>query len=191
MDKIQKGVLALTGINLLLIFMFPPFDDYSITSHDVPIFGGFRFFLQAPPNAKVNSSFLFLETAVVLINAAIFWLITLENKKRSAEKCKFSYRKATLFLVAANLVMIVLFPPLEYISNMSRAAIPSFEGFYFLFSRPPNRVIVTPILWLEFIFVLINGALLLLAFRERHILRDDGAAKATELMARMQKSRRP
>jgi hypothetical protein len=72
---------------------------------------------------------------------------------------------------------------------MTRAAIPSFEGFYFLFAHPPYRVIVTPILWLEAIFVLINGGLLLLAFKERQVLRDDGSAKAVELMARLHKPR--
>jgi hypothetical protein len=190
MSKVQKVVLALTALNLLLILMFPPFDDYSVTSHDIAIFGGFRFFLSAAPNSVVNTSFLFLEIAVVLINAAIFWLISLENQQKG-DSHQFGYRKATLFLVAANLIVVVLFPPFEYISNMTRATIPSFEGFYFLFAHPPNRVIVTPILWLEFIFVLINGALLLLAFKERKVLRDDTDTKAAELMARLQKRRKP
>jgi len=172
MSKAQKVLLALTVFNLALILLFPPFDDYSVTSNNVAIFGGFYFFQNAAPNAVINTSFLFLEITVVLVNAAIFWLVILENQTRQSQH-RFSYRKATLFLVAANLVAIMLFPPFEYISNMTRAAIPTFEGFYFLFSRPPYRVIVTPILWLETIFVLINGCLLLLAFKERQVLRDD------------------
>lgn len=186
MSKAQKIVLALTTFNLLLILTFPPFDDYSVTSHDIAIFGGFRFILSATPNAAINASFMFLEIAVVMLNAAIFWLISLEGGRKK-DNGNFSYRKATLFLVAANLFVVVLFPPFEYISNMTHATIPSFEGFYFLFARPPNRVIVTPILWLEFIFVLINGALLLLAFKERKVLRDDTDAKAAELMAKLQR----
>ncbi len=189
MSRAQKSLLAMTVLNLALILLFPPFDDYSVTSNDIAIFGGFRFILNSTPNAALNRSFLFLEIAVVLINAAIFWLISLENSSRQ-EKNKFNYRKATLILVAANLIAILLFPPFEYISNMSRAAIPSFEGFYFLFTRPPYRVIVTPILWLEVIFILINGALLLLAFREKRVLRDDSEAKAAELMARLQQRKR-
>lgn len=186
MSNAQKILLALTVLNLSVILMFPPFDDYSVTSNDIAIFGGFRFFLYAPPNSAVNLSFQFLEITVVLVNAAIFWLITLENQARQVQH-QFSYRKATLLLVAVNLVAIVLFPPFEYISNMTRATIPTFEGFYFLFSRPPDRVIVTPILWLEAIFVLINGALLLLAFKERRVLRDDSDAKAAELMEKLKK----
>lgn len=189
MNQAQKTLLTITALNLVLILLFPPFDDYSVTSNDVAIFGGFQFVLSSAANAMVNRSFLFLEIAVVLANTAIFWLITLENANRKGRQ-QFSYRKATLYLVAFNLVAILLFPPFEYISNMSRAAIPSFEGFYFLFARPPYRVIVTPILWLEVIFVLINGGLLLLAFKENRVLRNDGDAGAAELMARLQQKRR-
>ncbi len=174
MSRAQKILLALTTLNLTLILLFPPFDDYSVTSNDVAIFGGFQFVFSKSANSVINSSFLFLEIAVVLVNASIFWLISLENAANSGKK-KFSYRKATLLLVAANLAGILLFPPFEYISNMTRAMIPTFEGFYFLFAHPPYRVIVTPILWMEVIFVLINGGLLLLAFREGRILRDNDA----------------
>jgi hypothetical protein len=184
MSNAQKIIMALTVLNLALILMFPPFDDFSVTSHDVAIFAGFRFFLYAPPNSAINLSFQFLEFTVVLVNAAIFWLISLENQVRAAQN-QFSYRKASLLIVAANLVAIVLFPPFEYISNITHATIPTFEGFYFLFSRPPDRVIVMPILWLETIFVLINGGLLLLAFKERRVLSDDSDAKAAELMAKL------
>jgi hypothetical protein len=190
MNKAQKILLALTVLNLSLILLLPPFDDYSVTSNDAAIFGGFRFYFSRLPHTAVNGSFLFLEIAVVLINAAIFWLLTLENRIRQNSR-KLSYRKATLFIIAANLVAILLFPPFEYISHMTRAALPTFEGFYFLFARPPYRVIVTPILWLEVIFVLVNGGLLLLAFKERKVLRDDDDLKAAELMLKLQKRSRP
>ena len=172
MSRAQKILMILTAFNLALILLFPPFDDYSVTSNDVAIFGGFQFIFSRSANSVINSSFLFLEVAVVLVNASIFWLISLENAAKNDKK-KFSYRKATLMLVAANLAGILLFPPFEYISNMTRAMIPTFEGFYFLFAHPPYRVIVTPILWLEVIFVLINGGLLLLAFKENRVLRED------------------
>jgi Na+/alanine symporter len=172
MSRAQKILMILTAFNLTLILLFPPFDDYSVTSNDVAIFGGFQFIFSRSANSVINSSFLFLEVAVVLVNASIFWLISLENATKNDKK-KFSYRKTTLMLVAANLAGILLFPPFEYISNMTRAMIPTFEGFYFLFAHPPYRVIVTPILWLEVIFVLINGGLLLLAFKENRVLRED------------------
>lgn len=172
-------------LNLAVVLLFPPYDDYSITSNDIAIFGGFRFFFSSHANAAINTSFLMLEVAVVLINAAIFWLITLEDKPLPDAK-KFNYRKAALGLTAANLTAVLLFPPFEYISNMSRAAIPTFEGFYFLFASPPYRVIVTPVLWLEVTFVLINGGLLWLAFREKQVMRDDKDLRAAELMRKLQ-----
>lgn len=40
-------------------------------------------------------------------------------------------QKILLALTSFNLVIVFLFPPFEYISNMTRAVIPTFEGFYF------------------------------------------------------------
>ena len=51
--------------------------------------------------------------------------------------------------------------------SLSNAALPSFEGFYFIFSRLPNHTIVTTLLYLEVVFILINGALLWLIFRDK------------------------
>ena len=166
MTKSQKILLVLMALNLIAIMLFPPFDDYSVTNNDIAIFGGFRFAFGQPDNALVNVSLLYLEVAIVLVNAGILWLLTLENRSRKAAG-EFNFRKATLILISVNLLLIMLFPPFEYISNMTRATIPTFEGFYFIFTAPPYRVIVTPILYLETMFVLVNGGLLLLAFRER------------------------
>ena len=69
-------------------------------------------------------------------------------------------------MVALNLVVIILFPPFESVYAITKATIPTFEGFYFIFARQPNHVIVTTILYLEVFFVLINGALFWLIFRE-------------------------
>ena len=69
--------------------------------------------------------------------------------------------------LSANLLVILLFPPFESVYAITKATLPSFEGFYFIFSRQPNHVIVAPILYLEVIFVLINGALCWLFFRRK------------------------
>jgi hypothetical protein len=181
LSKTQKILLALTGLNLLIVFLFPPFDDYSVTNNDAAIFAGFLFAFNKSSNLIINASLLYLEVAVVLINLCILWLLTTENERRRKMK-KFNFRKAAMILIAANLVGVLLFPPFEYISNMTRAVIPTFEGFYFIFSHPPYRVIVTPILYLEVIFVLINGGLMLLAFKE-----EGGGTDAKQAMAYMAK----
>lgn len=184
LSKTQKILLALTGFNLVVVFLFPPFDDYSVTNNDAAIFAGFLFAFNKSSNLIINASLLYLEVAVVLINLCILWLLTTENERRKKVK-KFNFRKAAMILIAANLIGVLLFPPFEYISNMTRAVIPTFEGFYFIFSHPPYRVIVTPILYLEVIFVLVNGGLMLLAFKEDGGETTD-AEQAMAYMAKLQ-----
>src|SRR5262249_60492561 len=77
------------------------------------------------------------------------------------------YQNAVLLFAGANLVLIMLFPPLESVFALTNAALPSFEGFYFIFANHPNHTVVTTLLYLEVIFVLINAALAWLIFRQR------------------------
>lgn len=168
MSRAQKLLLIITAINLSIVLLFPPYDDYSITNNGAAVFAGFIFvFANLAENFQLNEALLYLEVAVILINLGILWLLTTENSRRKASK-KINFRNATMILVAINLVGVLLFPPFEYISNMTNAVIPTFEGFYFIFSHPPNRVIVTTILYIEVFFVLINGCFLLLAFKGSH-----------------------
>jgi hypothetical protein len=166
MSKTQKILLALTAFNLAIVLSFPPFDDYSVSNNGAAIFAGFLFVLTKAPHFVINSALLYLEVTVVLVNLGILWLITAENARRDKTK-KINFRKGAMILILVNLVGVLLFPPFEYVSNMTRAVIPTFEGFHFIFSHPPYRTIVTPILYLEVIFILINGGLMLLAFKER------------------------
>lgn len=188
MSKIQKILLGLTAFNLAIVFLFPPFDDYSVSNNGAAIFAGFLFIFSKASNVAINSALLYLEVMVVLINLGILWLLTTENSRRKSTK-KINFRKAAMVLILLNLVGVLLFPPFEYVSNMTRAVIPTFEGFHFIFTHPPYRTIVTPILYLEVIFILINGGLMLLAFRE-------GKAEMTPeqtvaYMAKMQAGRKP
>jgi hypothetical protein len=164
MTRKQKVLLLLSAFNLLVVFLFPPFDDYSMSSNGAGTFAGFYFAFHGAHNLRINSSFLYLEIAVVLINLAVLWLLTLEDQRRKRKK--FNFRKIAMLLIVINLIGVVLFPPFEYVGNMTNAMIPTFEGFYFIFTHPPYRVIVMPVLYLEVFFILINGGLMLLAFKE-------------------------
>jgi hypothetical protein len=166
MTKKQAIALAIAAVNLALILLFPPFDAYSIASAQVPVFAGFNFFLSRTQYMVVNSDMLFIEIFVVLINANIA-LLLLGKKKALVKRHRVSMQNASLIIVAVNLVVIILFPPFESVYSMTKAAIPTFEGFYFIFARQSGHVIVSTILYLEVFFVLINGALLWLIFRER------------------------
>jgi len=165
MNQRQKLTLIIAVINLALMLLFPPFDSYSIANSIIPIFSGFHFAFSKGSNEAINSGVLFLEVAVVLINAGIAWLLLRSRKAVTGRK--INYQNATLAVVAVNLVVILLFPPFENYSAVTHAILPSFQGFYFIFAAPREHIIVTTLLYIEVIFMLVNGGLLWLMFKER------------------------
>ena len=192
MNRNQAIALIVAAANVALIALFPPFDTYSLGKNQLPVFGGFYFYFSRNDSMIVNSSLLFLELFVILVNAAIAVLLLRANKPR-VKRGSLSLQNATLIFVAINLVVILLFPPFESVFAMSNAAIPTFEGFYFIFARQQNHVIVTAVLYIEVIFVLINGAIFWLIFRDksesvpsprRSSEADDGTAPARRVSTR-------
>ncbi len=167
MNRNQAIALAIAGSNIVFIMLFPPFDIYSVAISKMPVFGGFDFTLNRNQYMVVNTSLLWLELFVVLINACIAWLL-LQTRKTEVRPRRISLQNATLLIVGVNLVVILLFPPFESVFTITKATLPSFEGFYFIFARQSNHVIVTTILYLEVVFILINGALFWLIFRARN-----------------------
>lgn len=163
--------LAIAAINLALLLLFPPFDYVSLQRGNVPTFDGFYFFAAAQPNRVVNADFLALEIIVVLINACIAGLLLRTRPPGQRLPGGNRYQRGVLWLVAANLLLVVLFPPFQNYAAITKATLPSFEGFYFLFADNSQRQIVASILYLEVALVLINGGLLWL------LLKGQGAVK--------------
>ena len=184
MNRNQTLALVIAGTNIIVMLMFPPVDVYAVAQFQIPVFGGFEFILDRSPHSVVNADVLFLEIFVVLINAGVAWLL-LRTRQTGVTTPKFSLQGATLVVMGINLVLILLFPPFESVYSVTRAIIPSFEGFYCIFLSHPHHVIVTIILYIETIFVLINGALFWLLFRGKkpHELTPE------ELLARMMVAR--
>ena len=166
MNRNQAIALAIAAANVVVIMMFPPFDTYSIAKSQLPVFAGFYFYPNRTLYMIVNTGVLFLELFIVLINAGIAWLL-LRPKKIQVTRHRLSLQNATLLVVAVNLVVILLFPPFESVFALSKAAIPTFEGFYPIFARQENQVIVTAILYIEVFFVLLNGGIFWLIFRDK------------------------
>jgi hypothetical protein len=185
MNQNQALALAIAAANIVLIMLFPPFDSFSLAKSPIPVFAGFYFYPNRNQFMVVNTSLLFLELFIVLINAGIAWLL-LSLKKVRVTRRRFGLQNATLLVVAVNLVVIVLFPPFESVFAMSKASIPTFEGFYFIFARQDNHVIVTAVLYLEVFFMLINGAIFWLIFRDKN----DGVPSAEEAMKLMMEMRK-
>lgn len=164
MNKYQAITLVFAVVNLLLVFLFPPFDYISPARSNVPTFEGFALAFGEHPNRVVNSDFLQIEVFVILANAAIAWLL-LRDRPRVQVEGKTNWQRIVLFGVGLNLLLVLLFPPMENYYAVTRAALPSFDGFYFLFGEHGKRTIVTAILYIEVFLILVNGALLYLLFR--------------------------
>ena len=168
MNNAQRIALLLAVANLTLALVFPPYDYVSLLLGNIPTFDGFHFAFAARPNSVVNADFLALELIVVLINACIALLLLRTPPERQLRRPGGNRRqRAVLTLVAINLVLVMLFPPFEIFSAISKAALPTFEGFYFVFGNNSLRQIVASILYLELALIIINGALLWLLFRDK------------------------
>jgi heme/copper-type cytochrome/quinol oxidase subunit 2 len=168
MNTSQRIAVLVAVANLLLLAAFPPYDYVSLQRGNVPTFDGFYFAFGPHPNRVLNMDFLLLEIIVVLINACIAVLLLRAPAAPKARRLGGNWRqRSVLLLIGINLVLMLLFPPFEYYSAITKAALPTFEGFYFVFGDNSQRQLVTPILYIEVALVLINGALLWLAFRDK------------------------
>lgn len=168
MNNAQRIALAVAVANLALLLLFPPYDYVSMQHGNIPTFDGFYFAFGAHHNRILNANFLALEIIVVLINACIALLLLRDPPLRQRKRPGGNRRqRVVLTLMGINLVLILLFPPFEYFSAITKAALPTFEGFYFLFGDNAQRQMVTPILYIEVALVIINGALLWLLFKDK------------------------
>jgi hypothetical protein len=166
LNRNQKIALSIAAVNALVILLFPPYDQYSIAASKLPIFAGFHPVFLAPQSSEINTSVLWLEVLVVLVNAGIAWLL-LRDKPEPGVTRWMGLQNATLLFTGINLVLVLLFPPFESVFAVTKAALPTFEGFYFIFSQKPSHIIVTSLLYIEVTFILVNGALLWLLFKPK------------------------
>jgi len=168
MNRYQWITLAVAAVNLALVRLFPPYDYLSAAFNNVPTFDGFHLYAtDQGGNLRVNSAFLQLESIVILLNAAIAWLLLKTRVDTGAlRKKKIDWQRYVLIGTGMNLLLVLLFPPMENYYAVSRAALPSFDGFYFIFGDHGARTIVTQLLYIEVIFVAVNGAILWLLFRK-------------------------
>ena len=166
MNRNQKIALSIAAANMLVILLFPPFDQYSIAASKLPIFAGFHPAFAAPQMSEIKASLLWLEVLVVLVNTGIAWLL-LRDKLTPGVTRWMGLQNATLLFTGVNLVLMLLFPPFESVFALTKATLPTFEGFYFIFSQKPNHVIVASLLYIEVVFFLVNGAILWLLFKPR------------------------
>lgn len=168
MNNAQRIALLAAVANLALLLVLPPYDYVSLQRGNVPTFDGFYFAFGSHPNRIVNANFLALELIVVVINACIALLLLRDAPLRQRRSPGGNrQQRAVLALIAINLVLVLLFPPFENFSAITKAALPTFEGFYFLFGDNAQRQLVTTILYIEVALIIINGSLLWLLFKDK------------------------
>lgn len=168
MNTAQRIALGVAVANLALLAIFPPYDYLSLQQGNIPTFDGFYFAFGSHPNREMNANFLALELIVVLINAGIALLLLRDPAVKASRRPGGNRsQRIVLTLVAVNLVLVLLFPPFEYFSAITKAALPTFEGFYFLFGDNSQRQLVTAILYIEVTLVVVNGGLLWLLFKDK------------------------
>ena len=185
MNKYQWITLVVAAVNLILVWLFPPLDYVSSARNNVPTFDGFHLrFTDAGPSFRINDTFLQLEILVILLNAAITWLLLKTRSAPEGAKKKTDWQRVVLIGVGINLLLVLLFPPMENFYAVSRAMLPSFDGFFFIFGDYGARTIVTQLLYLEVMFILGNGAMLWLLFRKTG---DDVADAVLTAMSRQMK----
>ncbi len=190
MNRLQVLALAVAALNLTAILLFPPYDYISLQRGNIPTFAGFYWVLATRSNLVINSNFLSLEVLVIAINSAIAWLLLRgAAADRPRRRGITRMQRGVLWVVAINLVAMLLFPPFENFTAITKAVLPTFDGFYFVFGDNSKRQLVTPILYIEIALVLINGALAWLLFSRR-----DGKqlspTQLRELAQTMQEDRR-
>ena len=163
MNGSQRIIVAVAAVNLVLMFLFPPHDSLSLWRGGVPTLDGFYFVFDRHYNKQTNGDLLTLELIWLLANASLAWLL-LRNEQ--PDQVLMSRRAGVLAFVVINLAIVLLFPPLENYASMTRVSGTWFDGFYFVFGDKWQRRFYLPLLYIEILWVLINGALLWLLFRE-------------------------
>lgn len=79
------------------------------------------------------------------------------------------YQTVTVLVAAINLMLMMLFPPYDYLSAHNN--VPNFDGFLLVFGEHPNREINNNFLSIEIFIVLANAAIAALLLTDRARLR--------------------
>ena len=190
MNRKQQLAMLITAINLAVLLLFPPYDYVALARDGVATFSGFHFYFSAHENLVLNKNFLNLEIIVVLINASIALLVSRTLSGKSVAIGGNRNQRYLLAAVSFNLIIMLLFPPFENSLAITKATIPSLEGFFFVFGDNSHRQIVAPILYLEIALILINGALLWLMLKDRTQV-EKNATELLELARKVNLVRKP
>jgi hypothetical protein len=166
-NRYQKILLIVAVFNLAVIILFPPFDAEPLLRSASRTFDGFYYVFGYHVNRVVNVSLLHIEVILIAANVGVAWLLLIGgNSALPGPETIRGHRYGILAMMGVNLALMLLFPPMEGYSSLTRMQPTSFDGFYFMFGDKSGRNVFIPILYMEVSFVLINAALFWLLFGE-------------------------
>lgn len=163
MNKFQLTVLITAMANLALLLLFPPFDSQPLGRIGPANFDAFYPVFDWPARGTLNSGLLYLEVLPVLINAALAWLL-LQGAPQQPSRPRVRWQSALQWLVIADLLLILMFPPFETQPLAARMGERAFESFSFVLSGSVQRGIFVPLLFMELLLLALNATALWLAF---------------------------
>src|SRR5260221_1753844 len=140
-----------------LILFAPPFNSQSLFRAGPASFDAFYPAFDAPVGAELKSGLLYLEFFWVVVNAVLEWAL-MQGVPQQPHTPRVRWQNVLQWLVIANLLVILLFPPFE--TQPDRA----FEGFRFALGGSVQRGIFLPFLFLELFLLALDAAALWLAF---------------------------
>lgn len=78
----RHGVLWMVGINLIVMLLFPPFENYtSVNKAIIPSFEGFFFVFGDNSQRQLVTTILYIEIALLLINGGLLLLFLKDRKQ--------------------------------------------------------------------------------------------------------------
>ncbi len=163
MNKYQRIVVIVAAVNIALMLLFPPFLDNPIRRGVIPSFEGFYPLVSALGVKRIHTELLTLQIMFVVINGLIAWLV-LDRPTAKGNLPEFRYMRAIGIFLAANLALLLIFPPFESYASMLKYDPPGFDSFYFVMGDKRNRNIFIPLLYLEITLVVINTLAVWLLF---------------------------
>jgi hypothetical protein len=161
MNRFQKILLCGAVLDILVLFLFPPYDFVSV-GRGAPMFDAFYPMFSAPPNRVINGDVLYLFSFAVLINAALGWLL-LAGSRMAPNAPRIEAQTLVIVFGMVNLAVAFLFPPMEAFPFAQRITVGTFDGFYFAFGDKSRRSIFVPLLYMEVLFALTNACAFWLA----------------------------
>jgi hypothetical protein len=162
-NNFQLTVLIAALANLAVLLLFPPFDSQPLGLMGAATFDAFYPVFDWPVRGTINSGLLYLEVFCVLVNVTLAWLL-LQGTPQRPSLPRFRWQTVLQWLIVANLLIVLLFPPFETRPLEARLGQRAFDGFGFVLSGSVQRGIFIPLLFMELLLLALNATALWLAF---------------------------